>query len=339
MKKLSIILAMVFALLISPLTTDAAVKNPTRYEQYTFTSSKVKVELQVRLANEYATKSFKYYNKYLDTQKKGDKKQSQGDWKRAMNSLENSAQNMKVALELQKKYNLDKNFGKWQEKQYEAYDVALVNTLDAYRAQLRLVQLDSDIKSRDLQYQKILGKKVYLGEYGDVFDMYLGRTLKGWNDGEAYKNIHTIIDTILSPRFDNPIDVLSGFTVELTTQTLFDNYFKGTAVQENEVIKRIPSAIGNTMSVTTIGNPKYAYETQIKLLAIQLDLIMHMDDIFGDLTQLFDDYSSYVASSEKKKAEDAKRAAEEEKRKAEEQEIQCDDGPILDSNYFLNCRK
>jgi len=95
--------------------------------------------------------------------------------------------------------------------------------------------------------------------------------------------VNTIIDRAFSPRFDHPIDVLSGYLTEKAARTVFDSYFSGTALAENEVIKRIPSAIGNTVSFTSIGKATYAYETQMRLLVLQLDVLTNLDEMYADM--------------------------------------------------------
>lgn len=341
MKKLMLVLTVIFSLIIAPLDSSAATKKVSRYDQGMYKSAKAKADLQVKLANQYATDAINSYNNYIKSKSNTTLIIAQKKYEFAMNSLENTVENTQKALELQHKYSIDTKttFTKWQTAHYKKYDAALAQTMQAYQTSLRLYQMSKGIDSSDLQYASTMSNAIFNDMYGDVFKPLLTRAVKGWNERENSNDIHTVVDRILSPNFDHPVDVLAGYTTELATRIVFTEHLKGTNLQENKVIKAIPSAIGNTISITSIGDPKYKYETQARLLVVQFDLLVHIDEFYSDITDVFDTYTVQVKEL-KKQAANAKKAEDAAKEKAaEEQKNKCTTMDFTDPSYWLNCKK
>lgn len=332
------VLLLFLSLVLAPLSTDAASNEPTRYDRHTFTSSKAKATTQVRLIQRYAASAQKDFDLYIDTNKASHLKSSQGNYKRAVDLVESTVQHIQKAVEYQNKYQFEKKsvFLAWQATIYRQYDMALQKTVEAYQMQHRLYQMSKGIESSELQYSNRYTKTRFKEKYGPEFRAILSRAVKGLDNPDNSKDVNTIIDRALSPKFDHPIDVISGYLTEKAARTIFERHFSGTALAENDIIKRVPSALGNTVSFTSIGKATYPYETQIRLLVLQLDVLTSLDEMYVDVTQVFDEYSNYVKDQKAKQVNNGQTKEPEQK---PEEEKTCTTGTFFDPNHYLTCGK
>lgn len=294
MKKLVLIFVLLFSTLLSPISIDAAQKVPTRYDEHVFNQAKKRVETSLKNAQKQALDTQKAYYQYIDYPTKSNQKLAIKSWERTSNSMTDYVKKMTIVIESNEKFKFDSTLSKWLEKQYKFSDEVWAEYILAYRLLYRIQQTQANITDDELRAAfKLKDHELY---------PLLSRLTKGWLDVTpgAPGNIHTFIDTLLSLKFDHPADVLSGYYTEKKLTDVYKEYFNGTELEGNKLLMSIPSAVGNTVSPTSVKSFSYPYHMQIKLLAIQLQLHHHLDDLFTEITKEFNDYGAFIESKKEK---------------------------------------
>ena len=85
----------------------------------------------------------------------------------------------------------------------------------------------------------------------------------------------------------------------------------------------LPSAVGNTISPTSINKFLYPYTIQIKLLAMQGQLHYHLNDLFAEITKEFDDYSLFIEKEKEKQKPSTNSPKQEDETKIKCSTMQC----------------
>ena len=300
-----LLLAVLFVWTASPATTLAAAKKPSKYQQYQYEKAKEKVESYLDQADILSNSSIERSKLYLKKPGFFNLYAAKRNWKQSNEYIQRFSKQMLIALEYKQKYPVEAGFAKWQTKQYEKYNEIHLRNLLAYRYLIQIAEVEAGIEDE-------FPKTLIIDKSSPLYPLF-SRVSKGVIDVEPGfdGNIHVLIDNVVSPGLDKPIDVLSGYLTEMAVTEVFEDYFEGTELEGNDVIMSIPSAIGNTVAPSARLSRTMPYEIQVKLLGIQAQLYLEMDNLYAEITEVFEDTA--IAIEENKKAEKPKQPQQDKK--------------------------